>query len=92
MEQFILDDNSEHKKAKDVGKNIALKISHYEYKGVLLNNKCLKHSKIKFKNRINRIQNKNLIIRSYEINIIYLSCFHLHLLLNNRHDGLALGC
>ena len=60
MEQFVLDDNSEHEKAKDVDKNIAPKISHYEYKSVLLNDKCLKHLKIKFKNRINRVQNKTL--------------------------------
>ena len=33
-------DNSEHKKAKGVHGNVAATISHNEYKGVLLNNKC----------------------------------------------------
>ena len=32
--------NSEHKKAKDVKRNIVATISHNEYKDVLLNEKC----------------------------------------------------
>ena len=40
---FLVDDNSEHKKANDVNKNVVVTIGHSEYKNVLLNNKCLRH-------------------------------------------------
>ena len=43
MYSFFVDDSSEHKKAKDVNKNVET-ISHSEYKDVLLNKKCLRHS------------------------------------------------
>ena len=43
MYSFFVD-NSEHKKAKCMNKNVAATISHNEYKDVLLNNKCLRHS------------------------------------------------
>ena len=69
MYLFLVDDSSEHKKAKDVNKNTVGTISHGEYKGVLLNKKCLRHS-------MNRIQSKNDRIGSYEIKKISLSCFH----------------
>ena len=49
MYSFLLDDNSEHKKAKEVNKNVVEKILHSEYKDVFWNNKCLRHS-------MNRIQ------------------------------------
>ena len=49
MYSFLLDDNSEHKKAKEVNKNVVEKVSHSEYKDVFWNNKCLRHS-------MNRIQ------------------------------------
>ena len=42
MYSFLVD-NSEHKKAKGVNKNVAVTISHNEYKDVLLNNKCIRH-------------------------------------------------
>ena len=38
MHSFLVDDNSECKKAKGVNKNVAKKGTHNEYKGVLLNN------------------------------------------------------
>ena len=38
---FLIDDNSEHKKAKCVNRNVIEKITDNEYKDVLLNNKCL---------------------------------------------------
>ena len=50
MYSFLVD-NSEHKKAKCMNKNVAT-IGHNEYKDVLLNNKCIRHS-------INRIQSKD---------------------------------
>ena len=45
----LLVDNGEHKKTKDVNRNVVAAISQNEYKDVLLNNKCIRHS-------INRIQ------------------------------------
>ena len=51
MYLFLGDDNSEHKKAKCVNKNVVAVINHNEYKDVLLNQKCLRHS-------MNRIQSK----------------------------------
>ena len=49
MYSFLVDDNSEHKKATDVNKNIVATISHNESKDVSLKNKCLRHA-------VNRIQ------------------------------------
>ena len=64
----LLVDNSEHKKAKGVNKNVVAAINHNEYKDVLLHNNCIRHS-------MNRIQSKDDIIGTYEINEISLSCF-----------------
>ena len=44
----LVDDNSEHKKAKGVNRNNAAIISHNEYKYVLFNNKCIIHSIIEY--------------------------------------------
>ena len=52
MYLYLVDDNSEHKKAKSVHKNIVATISHNEFQDVLLNKKYLRHS-------INRIQSKD---------------------------------
>ena len=41
---FLVDDNSEHKKANVVNRNVVATISHNEYKDVLMNKKCLRHS------------------------------------------------
>ena len=60
MYSFFVDDSIEHKNAKGVNENVVAIISHNEYKDVLLNNKCLRHS-------INRIQSKNHKIGTYEI-------------------------
>ena len=46
----FLIDNSAHKKAKDMYKNVVATIRHNEYKDVFLNKKCL---------RLNRIQSKH---------------------------------
>ena len=64
----LLVDNSEHKKAKGVNKNVVSTINHTEYKDFSLNNNCIRHS-------MNSIQNKDDIIGTYEINEISLSCF-----------------
>ena len=85
MYSYLLDDNNEHKKAKSVNGNIVATISHSEYKDVLLNKKCLTHS-------MNRIQNKDHKIETYEINKISLSCFDDKIYIqDNQCDGLALG-
>ena len=68
MCSYLVDDNSEHKKAKGVNKNIVATISHNKYKGVLLNKKCLWHS-------MNMIQSKDHKIETYEMSKISLSCF-----------------
>ena len=52
MYLFLIDDNSAHKKAKGLNRNMVEKITHSEYKCVLLNNKCLRHS-------MNRIRSKD---------------------------------
>ena len=73
------------KKAKGVNKNVVAVISHSEYKDVLLNNKCIRHS-------MNRIQSKDHRVGTFEINKISLSCFDDKIYIqNNGHDGLALG-
>ena len=44
MYSYLADDNSKHKKEKGVNKNVVATISHNEYKDVLFNKKCLRHS------------------------------------------------
>ena len=68
MNSYLVDDNNELKKTKYVNKNDAATISHDEYKDVLWNEKCLRHS-------MNRIQSKDHRIGTYKINNISLSCF-----------------
>ena len=68
MYLFLVGDNSEHKKTKDVNKNVVAAISHNEYKDHLLNNKRIRHSK-------NRNRSKDHRIGTYEINKISLPCF-----------------
>ena len=65
MCSFLLDNNSEHEKAKDVSRNFVVTISHSEYKDVLLNNKCIRHLG-------NRIQSKDHRIGTYDINKIFI--------------------
>ena len=85
MYSFLVNENSEYKKAKAVNNKVVAKISHSDYKDVLLNNKCIRHS-------INRIQIKDHKNRTYEINKIPLPCFHDQIYIQNYGcDGLALG-
>ena len=51
---LFLVDNNEHKKAKSMSKNVVAKISQMNIKILLLNRKCIRHSK-------NRIQSKDHI-------------------------------
>ena len=74
MYSYLVDDNSEHKKAKGVNRNVVAAISHNVYKNVLLNNKYLRHS-------IRRNHSKDHKIGTYEINKILLSCFDSSVLL-----------
>ena len=85
MFSYLVNDNSEHKRAKCVNKNVVATISHNEYKDLLLNKKCLRHL-------MNRIQIKDLKIQTYEQSKISLSCFDDEIYIrNNGCDGLALG-
>ena len=86
MYSYLIDDNSEHEKAKDVNRNVVATISQNEYEDVfLLNKKCLRH-------KMNRIKSKDHRIGTYEINKISLSCFDDKIFIqNNGYDGLALG-
>ena len=52
-----------------MNKNVAVKIGGSKYKDFLLNKKSLRHS-------MNRIQNKNYKIGTYESNKIPFSCFN----------------
>ena len=52
MYSYLVNDNSEQKKAKGVNGNVVATISHNECKDVLLNKKCLRHS-------MNKIQSKD---------------------------------
>ena len=65
MYSLLVEDNS-HKKVKGVNRNVVATISHNEHKDVLLNNKCIRDS-------MNRIQSKNHLMGTYEINKISLS-------------------
>ena len=81
MYSFLIGSSSEHKKAKGVNKNVVETINHSEYRDVLLNKKCLRHS-------MNRIRSKNHRIGIYEINKVSLSCFNdkIHILNNGMMD------
>ena len=85
MLSFLVDDSSEHKKAKDADKYTVATRIHNEYKDVSLSKKCLRDS-------MNRIQSKDHKIEVYEIKKISSSCFDdkMHIL-NSGYDGLALG-
>ena len=85
MYSFLVDNHSEHKKAKDVNKNVVEIITHSESKDFLLNKNFLRHSLI-------WIQSKDHKIATYEISKILLSWFDDNIYtLNNGYDGLAFG-
>ena len=58
MYSYLVDDNSEHEKAKGINKNVVATISHNGYKDALLNEKFLRDS-------MNRIQSKDYKIGAY---------------------------
>ena len=60
---LLVDDNSEHKKAKGLNRQVVATIIHNKYNDVLLNNRYLRHS-------VNRIHSKDHRIETYEINKI----------------------
>ena len=62
-----------------------MNISHNEYKDILLNNKCMRHS-------MNKIQSKDHRTETYKINKIFLSCFDINIYIQcNGYDELALA-
>ena len=68
MYLFLVDDSSEHEQAKKVNRNVVATVSLNEYRDVLLNQECLRHS-------MNRIQSKNYRIGTYETNKVSSSYF-----------------
>ena len=48
MYSFFVD-NNEHKKVKGVNRNIVTTVRHIEYKDVILNKKCIRLARNKFK-------------------------------------------
>ena len=73
MYSFLLDDSSEHKKTKEVNKNVVATINH-----VLLNKKCLRHS-------VNRIQSKDRrqeLIKSTKLLCLALMTRHISKTMN----------
>ena len=58
MYLLLVDDSSEHKKARGVNKNVVAIIIHSEYKNVFSNKKYLRHS-------VSRIQSKDHRIEAY---------------------------
>ena len=82
MHSYLVNDNSEHKNAKGMNRNLVATVSHNKCKDFLLNKKCLRHS-------INRIQSKDdKIIGTYEVNKISLSCFDDKIFIQNYgRDG-----
>ena len=86
MYSYLVADNSEHKKSKGVNNNVIATTSDNEYKDVLLNKKCLRHS-------MNRIQGTYHKIGTYEINKISLSCLDDKISIQHSgYDGLAHDC
>ena len=83
MYSFLLD-NIENKKAKGVNKNVAARISDNEYKYILLNKKCTRHS-------MNRIQSKEYKRGTDEITKLSLFYFDGKIYIQNNVDTLALG-
>ena len=65
----MIDDNSEHRKAKGAIRNVVETIIHNECEDVLFNNKCLRHS------MNNRIQSKYQRMGTYEINKLHCLIF-----------------
>ena len=54
MYSYLVNDNSEYRRAKGMNKNVVATISHNKSKDVLLNQKCLRRT-------TNRIQSKDLM-------------------------------
>ena len=68
-----------------MNKNVVAAISHNEYKNILLNKKCIRHT-------MDRIQSKYNRVGTYEVNKILLFWFDDKIYIqNNGYGGLALG-
>ena len=85
MYSFIVDEN-ENKKTKGVNKIVVAIICYNEYKDVLLKKKCLRPS-------INRIQGKDHMVGTCEVNKILLPYFDNKIYIQNkRYYELSLSC
>ena len=61
MYSYLVDDNSEHKKAKGVNKNVVATISHNEYKDFLMNKKCFNTLRPKYVPENKMFQNHHIL-------------------------------
>ena len=61
MYSYLVDDNSEHKKAKGVNKNVVATISHNEYKDFLMNKKCFNTLRPKYVPEGKMFQNHHIL-------------------------------
>ena len=85
MYRYLVDYTTEHIKSKGVIKRVVEKITHSEYKDVLLNNKCVIDS-------MYRSQSKYHKIGTYEIKKISLYHFDDKIYIqNNGYEELAIG-
>ena len=74
MYSFLVDDSSEHKKAKRVNENVVTTLSDKEYKDLLLNQKCLRHLMNRISSKNHRIGiNKTIIFLCHALMIKYTS-------------------
>ena len=51
MYSYLANNNSEHKIARCMNRNVVATVSHKECKDVLLNKKCLRHSMNRFQSK-----------------------------------------
>ena len=73
MYSYLIDDNSEHEKAKGVNRNTVATTNHNEYKDVFLNQKCLRNS-------MNRFQSKD-----HEMGMRWISSWLLELIIKKSY-------
>ena len=71
----MVDDNSECKKAKGANRNVAVAVSHKEYKDAWLNNKCLRHSMKRIQSKDHRIGT----LEMYENSLPNFRCIYIHI-------------
>ena len=85
MSWILRNESSEYKRVKGLNKNIVDKTNHNEYKDVLTNKRCLRYL-------IQRTQNKNHWIETYEMNKISLFCFNGRIYVVGNVASISIWC